>query len=439
MAQKLTKSVVDKLEAETSRYDVFDKDLPGFHVRVTPDGVKTFFVRYRSTRSRGSARPRLKIGRYGELTVDKARDEAKKRLADVTLGKDPAAERRALRSAPSVQDLGDTYLLEVDARQKPKVAAENRRLWINHVLPALGRQLVTELTPAHVSKVHLSLKDTPYQANRVLALVGSFCTFAERQGVRPRHSNPVQDIKKFPEKPRERYLTAEEMRRLGEALRRAETEGLPTATTFKRKSRGISASRRAKLTGRRRGPYAKHSSARPTPANPYAVAAIRFLVLTGWRRGEALSLRWDYLSADLHTATLPDTKTGRSVRKIGDAARALLSELPRIHGSPWVFPGIDPANHLLEINRLWHSVREASGLTDVRLHDLRHSFASVAISSGESLPMIGKLLGHKQVSTTSRYAHLADDPLQVAANKASGQLATWLAHGAHTAGDRLPT
>ena len=194
----------------------------------------------------------------------------------------------------------------------------------------------------------------------------------------------------------------------------------------------MSAKRRAKLTGRKRGPYKRAAEAKESgkplhPANPFAIAAIRFLLLTGWRESEALTLKWTDVNLDRGTATLPDTKTGRSQRVLGAPARLLLSNLPRVGESPFVFPGAAAEKPLTEISRVWYAVRAAATLDDVRLHDLRHSFASVSASSGGSLLLIGKLLGHKDTATTSRYAHLLDDPVREAADTASNMLTEWLA------------
>ena len=177
------------------------------------------------------------------------------------------------------------------------------------------------------------------------------------------------------------------------------------------------------------GPTAKHrprSAYDLKPANPFAVAAIRFLLLSGWREQEALTLKWAELSTERGTATLEDTKTDRSQRAIGAPALLLLADLPRIEGSPYVFPGWKKGLPLADVARLWYAVRHATGLESVRLHDLRHTFASVTASAGGSLLMIGKLLGHKQASTTMRYAHLADSPVKVAADSTAGQVAAWL-------------
>jgi len=427
MKKKLTKRAIDSLQPLPERYEVFDSELAGFLVRVAPDGEKTFAVRYRVGPEHGAKRRRLTIGRYGVITAEEARTIAREKLADVIRGEDPAGNRNAMRGAPTVQGFGEEFLLDVDARRKSRTAVEYRRLWSKHIQPAIGRQLVATVAHPEVAKLHRGLRGTPSLANRVLALLGSFFSYAERQGVRPKRTNPAHDVKPYAETARERFLTPVEVGRLGDALARAEKEGLPTASTFRGKSRGISRNRRAKMTGASRGPYKTTTMSKGYPANPYAVAAIRFLLLTGWREQEALTLQWSFLTEDFRTATLPDSKAGRSVRKLGAPTRELLSGLPRVEGSPFVFPGPHPLKPLNNVERVWHAAREAAALTDVRLHDLRHSYASSIASGGGSLLVIAKLLGHKQVSTTARYAHLLDDPLQAAADSASSQLATWLA------------
>ena len=428
MARKLTKSVLDRLSvAETgARSLVFDSELAGFGVRVTPSG-RTFFVQYRAGTGRTAPKRRISLGQYGALTVEQARKLARQTLADVAKGADPAVDRTTARQAPTLSDFGTEYLDDVRGRRKPATAREYARLWAKHVAPALGSHRVSKIATADVARLHRSLRTTPYLANRVLAVVGSFFTYAERQGTRAKHTNPARDVEPFPESSRERFLTPEEVARLGSALTRASREGLPVPDSLKGRARGMSAKRRRKLTGRKRGPYKRREGqSRAIPANPFAVAAIRFLLLTGWREREALTLRWADLDLARGVAMLPDTKTGRSARVIGAPARLLLDGLPRVEGSDYVFPGRDQKRPLVEINRLWYAARDAAGISDVRLHDLRHSFASVSASSGGSLLMIGRLLGHRDSATTAKYAHLLEDPVRSVADTASNDLAKWL-------------
>lgn len=415
MPERITQRLLDRLAVENGRAMVFDSELPGFGVRATPSG-KVFFVQYRAGSGRMAPKRRLSIGRYGALTVDQARQLAREALADVTRGGDPAAGRQIERRAPTIASLGEDYLADVRDRRKESTAREYARLWKQHIEPTLGTRRVADVATADVARVHRSMRKTPYAANRVLALLGSFFGYAERHGARMRHTNPAHDIEPYKEESRERFLTQIEVSRLGEALVRAERDGLSAAPNRKRKN-----------ANPRTAKHRPKTADRPIPANPYAVAAIRFLLLTGWREREALNLRWSEVDETRGMVRLADTKTGKSVRMIGAPARLLLSGLPRLEDSPYVFPGRIPEKPLVEINRVWYAVRHEARLDDVRLHDLRHSFASVSASSGGSLLVIGKLLGHKETSTTAKYAHLLDDPVRIAADAASSQLAEWLA------------
>jgi len=429
MPKKLTKALLDRLVVTQAgnRTLLFDSELAGFGVRVTP-GARTFFVQYRAGTGRSAPKRRLSLGQYGALTLEQARSLAKGVLADVAKGHDPAATRSASKDAPTVSAFGVDYLAEVRSRRKETTAREYGRLWSKHIVPAMGSRRLADVQPADVARLHRAMRSTPYNANRTLAVLGSFFGYAERQGVRPRHSNPAHEIEPYKEQSRERFLTPAEVARLGESLNRAETKGLPVPDVLRKQKHGLSSARRAKITGRKRGPYKRRKEpVQVHPSNPFAVAAIRFLLLTGWREQEALKLRWIDLNLDRGTATLPDTKSGRSQRVIGAPARLLLSDLPRVEGSPFVFPGASAVRPLATLTRVWFAARHAAKLDDVRLHDLRHSFASVSASSGGSLLLIGKLLGHHDPSTTAKYAHLLDDPIREAADTASNTLSSWLA------------
>jgi integrase len=413
MAAKLTKRTIDALSPRAKRYDLYDNELPGFALRVTPDGVKSFSVLYRAGSGRSAPKRRITLGRFGPLTVENARVLARKALAEVAGGADPASERNARQSAPSVAYVGVEYLADVKARRKTTTAAEYVRLWNKHVVPSMGERRVEDVTAAHVAVLQRSLRETPYVANRVLALIGAFFTYAERQGLRVALTNPARSVEPFPEAARERFLSAAEVAGLGVALTHAARVGLPPWRD-RRRAKPETIKHRPKAAGQ------------PIPANPFAVSAIRFLLLTGWREREALRLRWTEVDLERGTATLPDTKTGRSARSLSAPAQLLLSELPRRSGSPYVFPGSTPDRPLANVNALWFAVRHAAKLDDVRLHDLRHTFASTIAAGGSSLLIIGKLLGHKDTATTAKYAHLADDPVREAGDRAANTLSRWL-------------
>jgi len=425
---KLTKRSVDSLQSNDRRQFVYDSELRGFGIDVTPAGTKTFFVQYRTAGGRRGRVRRYILGRYGVLTVDKARKRAREVLGTVALGVDPAIARQERHEAPTVRELGKDYLEDVLARKKPRTHETYTWLWEKYVRPAIGNAAVADVTPADVAKLHRKMRATPYAANRALAVIGSFFSYAERQGVRAKHTNPAHDTQPYEEKARERYLTPAEVKRLGDALDRALRVGIPPAPRRRRK--------------RKTGPTSKFipkSVDTPKPANPFAVAAIRFLLLSGWREREALTLRWSDVDVGRRVALLPDTKTGRSARPLGAPATALLEALPRVDASPYVFPGRDPKKPLVEINRVWFAVRHAAGLEDVRLHDLRHSFASVVASAGGSLLMVRALLGHKDVQTSARYAHLFEDPVKAVADATAAQLQTWLSQTETPAARVVPT
>lgn len=414
--QHITKRTIDALSTTRHHEYVWDDELPGFGVRVTASGFKAYVVQYRlpGLGRRGTVK-RVTLGAHGVLTPDEARRLAKRELGKVAQGVDLAAERATRKKAASIEELGVEYLKDVELHRKPGTAKEYKRLWDKHVLPALGSKLAAEVSVADIRRLHRTLHKTPYLANRVAAMLGAFFTFAENEGARGANDNPAHGIEFFAEKPRERFLTREEFKRLGAALTKAETEGLPPAPEHRRKP-----GKEAKQKHRPK------SADAPIPANPFAVAAIRLLALTGCRENEILSLRWDAVDLERGYLRLADTKTGRSVRPIGESATAVLEALPRIEGNPFVFPGLKENEHLKETKRLWYAVRYAAKLDGLRLHDLRHSFASVPATSGESLLVVRSLLGHKRASTTERYAHLSDDPVKRAANRASSDSASWL-------------
>ena len=414
--ERITKRSVDALKPGTRDLFLWDDSLPGFGVKLTPSGHRAYVVQYRPAGlGRRVTAKRIVLGSHGMLTPDEARRLAKRELGRVAQGEDPAAERTARKGADTVKEFGGAYLEDVRVRRKPGTAREYNRLWEKHVLPALGSKQVAEVTVLDIRRLHRLMHKTPYLANRLAAMLGAFFTFAEKEGARPPHNNPAHGVEFYPESPRERFLTPDEFRRLGTALATAETEGLVSAPKYRRKP--------GKKEKQKHRPK---TADKPIPANPLAVAAIRLLALTGCREGEVLSLRWDAVDFERGHLRFADSKTGKSVRPLGQSAAALLSTLPRIEGNPYVLPGLKQGEHLKEIKRVWYAVRHAAKLDELRLHDLRHSFASVPAASGESLLVVRSLLGHKRVATTERYAHLGDDPVKRAADRASGDIAGWL-------------
>lgn len=460
---KLTKRVVDALPTPAGpgardRF-VWDATLAGFGVRVWPSGRRQYVVQYRD--AAGASR-RVVIGEHGPFTLEQARAAAATLRGSAAEARrdpskpDPAAVRRrtragalAERAAPTVAALADAFLVECDAKRKPSTVAEYRRLLgvvpvkrgpgaggerAGELRAALGARKVADVTRADVARLHLGMRARPYMANRALAALSALFTYAERHGHRPDGANPCRHVAGYPEHKRERYLSDAEFAALGAALATAERVGLPLPPARqRRRATPATAKHRTKAT-------APDGTRAPTPSNPVGVAVLRFLLLSGWREREALTLRWDAVDVARGVVTLADTKTGRSVRELGAPARAVV-EAMRAHrqaGNPYVFPGAKAGAHYTDTARVWDAARHAAGLADVRLHDLRHAFASVAASGGLTLPLIGALLGHTDSATTARYAHLVDSSRKRAAELTSGAVAAALAGGVAT-GDATPS
>jgi integrase len=417
--QRLTKRVVDSLQPGSGDVFTWDDEVRGFGLKITPAGRRVYIAQYRPAGGRRSTTKRITIGAHGTITPEQARVLAKRELAKVAQGHDPAAERAARRAGSTVRELGEAYLADVRIRRKLMTATKYKWIWEKHVLPLFGSKPVASVTTLEIRRLHRSLHKTPYLANRVVALLGGFFSFAANEGARSPHDNPAHGLELYPERARERFLTPKEFARLGDALTRAERSGLPPAPRHRLKPKDP---KKAKHT-----PKNAHV---PIPANPFAVAAIRLLALTGCRENEILTLRWDAVDLDRGYLRLADTKTGKSNRPLGAPAAAIIEALPRLVGSPYVLPGTKPNAPLKGIRRLWYAVRYAAALEELRLHDLRHAFASVPASSGESMLVIQHLLGHVRIGTTERYAHLGADPVKRAADKAAGEIASWMQAGA---------
>jgi integrase len=366
-ATKITKAAVDRLAPGEIIWDV---EIRGFGVRCQRRD-RVYLVKYRS-----QARQRwYTIGKHGSpWTPELARREAKRILGLVADGKDPADKKQKDRSAPTLSALADRFLEEhVEAKSKDRTYIEYKRLIERVAKPELGRLKIDEVRASDIERLHLKFRATPNQANRLVALLSKMFNWSGRRGER----NPCVGIERFTEQKRRRYLSSAELARLGGALAQAKEQRL---------------------------------------TSPYVVAAIRLLVFTGARLTEILTLRWDHVDLERGILNLADSKTGAKTVYLNAASRNLLTTLPRLDGNPFVIPGERQGKHLVNLEKPWRKIRHLAQLLDVRLHDLRHSFASIGAGAGLGLPVIGALLGHAQAATTARYAHLASDPLQQAAD-----------------------
>jgi len=302
--------------------------------------------------------------------------------------------KTATREAPTVRELAERFITEHVAKRKITTQRTYRGYIEKAVLPAIGGRAVIDVTRADIAKLHHRLRGTPAHANRVVLMLSKMFNIAERWGLRPDGSNPCRLVEKYREVVRQRYLSADEFRRLGEALVAAE-----------------------------RGPVPVKSAPKPVPLSPTALAAIKLLIFTGARRGEILSLKWEHVDVERGELRLPDSKTGFKVIHLNAPALAVLASLPHVEENLFVLPGLRVGQHLVNVTKVWHAVRALADVKDVRLHDLRHSHASVGAGAGLSLPIIGALLGHTQAQTTQRYAHLAADPLKQAAELVGARIA----------------
>jgi integrase len=413
MQAKITKRIVDAAQKESATYLVRDSEVKGFVLVVTPAGAKSYAVDYRAGSGRGAPKRRLTIGKHGSpWTPEMARAEAKRLLAEVAAGRDPATARQQERDALTFGELIDLYLAEGAGHKKASTLKADRGRIEHHLRPLLGKLRADRTGRAEIERMRNAVaagktaekiasadKRRPGSvatggkgaAAQCVALVSSIYAFAIGRGLGA--DNPARGVKKAPVRKVERFLSEAEIARLAAAL-----------------------DAEAQQSG-----------------NPYPSAAIRLLLLTGCRKGEIASLRWQHVDFERECLRLPDSKTGAKVVYLNAPARAVLQELPRMADNPRVIPGMRADGAGPAIDKVWARVRKAAGLADVRLHDLRHSFASVGAASGLSLPIIGALLGHKHAATTARYAHLSADPLRAANDAVGARIAAAMTRRADSA------
>jgi len=426
---KLTKRSVDALKPRDRDHVAWDDQQKGFGARVWPSGKITFIFKYRVGGGRAGTIRKPTIGTYGAMTVDQARNIAQDWSAEVRKGGDPAGARAIQRSGQTMAHLCDRYIKEyANQYKKSSSIRDDRRMIAKRIRPALGNRKVAEVTRADIMRIHGNLKDTPYEANRVLSLLSKAFNLAERWDMRPDGSNPCRHVDRYKEEKKERYLNPAELKSMADTLAQAELENTES---------------------------------------PYVVAALRLLLFTGCRRSEILNLTWGEVDFDNARLNLKDSKTGAKIVFLSAPALEVLSSIPRVKGNPYVIVGQRKGAPLVNIAKPWSRIRKnaslrlwaedpatssfldglaaelahkpsyeecveaaardgveiPTGIVDIRLHDIRHTFASAGTVAGFSLPMIGKMLGHTNTATTARYAHLAADPVRQATETVAGQIA----------------
>ena len=375
---KITKRFVESLEANGKDTDYFDDTLQGFGVRARASGRKVYFVRHRTR----LAQRRVTIGLHGPWTTEAARVEAQRLLGEFAAGNDPAAAKAKEKALATIAELGERFIAHyIPHHLKTSTQGEYTRAINLFITPQIGKLKIVEVLRSDVATFHHSMRKIPYQANRVIGVLSVMLAQAELWGLRPEGYNPCRGIKKFKEEKRERFLSLLELKKLGEVL-----EGV-----------------------QRKSPYVAHF--------------FRLLILTGCRLGEIQTLKWDYVDLEASILRLPDSKTGKKTIYLGASAIAEIKRIPKVAGNPYVICGSIEGHHLADVQGRWEVVRKVAGIEDVRIHDLRHTFASRAVALGQGLPTIGKLLGHTQTQTTARYAHLAADHSIAAADLVSQSLA----------------
>ncbi|MDE0713584.1 MAG: tyrosine-type recombinase/integrase [Gammaproteobacteria bacterium] len=383
----LTKRTVDRLSVQERDMVFWDRDIPGFGVRVYPSGAKVYVVQ---TRASGRSH-RVTIGRHGKVSPDRARRDAIEAITALKAGK--LLQKKDETAEPTVADLTERYLREYVAVFTKKTTGQNyRQILKKNILPELGNLKVSAVEKDDILSFQYGLRDTPTTANRALDILKKMFGLAELWEMIPSGGSPCMSVRRYRRDAEpERFLTSAELASLGRTLDIAPAEGLATF---------------------------------------HATAAIRLLVLTGCRRNEILELHWEDVDFDAGEFRLRDSKSGPRMVPMPPAAAEVFLELKRALGtedmktpkgkktrsrfrnSPWVFPGVRTNSHMVNLKASWQRIRAHAGLEDVRLHDLRHTYASRGLSLGEGLPMIGRLLGHRDIGSTARYAHLARESVR---------------------------
>lgn len=381
MKANLSKTFIEALKPKAKEYSVFDTEIVGFAVKVTPAGAKIYFYRYRNKNGR---QKKYTIGKHGQLTLKQAKDIAWEKVVEVHNRIDPAAVVAEDKTAMTLSEFAERYITDyAKIHKKPSSAREDEFLINRYIRPKLGHLVLKEITRVEIAELHRSMSDTPYNANHTRAVLSKMFNLAEEWGLRPDNTNPCRSVKKYKEHYRTRYLSKVELEALSKTLKELE----------------------------------------PTYSNPCHIAMLRLLLLTGARVNEIRTAKWEWIDFDQRLLLLPDSKTGKRVIFITDPVLTVLNSLPRINGYPYILFGNKKEEPMGFPYRVWDEVREKVGLTDFRAHDLRHSYATICNQLGCGENTIAALLGHKSRSTiTQRYIHHVDTHTRDAAEKVAAHI-----------------
>ena len=387
MTAKLSKKMIDAFEATGKLEYLWDAEVKGFGVVITPAGSKSFILNYRNQDNRSR---RKTIGKYGKLTVEQARDIARDLTYRIAKGDDPVQQDEWQRSQPTFEEVAKRFLDDHSAiRSRPATHASNVQILAHMLIPHFGKMKIRSIERKDIYDYLAKNRQRPIGANRSLACMSSIMSKAELWGYRDRNSNPCFGVERFPENRRERFVSEQEFAALESAMQRAE---------------------------------------RNLTESPHVLAMFRIMMHTGCRPGEARHLKWDYVDLNNRVIRLPKEATKEKRPKtlfITPYIEGVLKNIRRMEGNPYVIVSErNDGKPIADVKKPWDRIKKAAGITtELHLHDLRHSHASMANALGYSLPMIGALLGHTQAQTTLRYAHLATDHLRQAAEDISNRIA----------------
>jgi len=364
MNKKLTLRLIQNLEPKDRDYVTWDGEIPGHGLKVTPTGRKMFILKYRNASGK-QRKPTL--GSFGKITLDEARRIARRYHADLAQGIDPLDERQKKKQSLTLNEFVEGYFQQATKKQSTlKIETNN---YDNYIRKTLGKNMLDKLSRSHIQVWFSKLSKTPSAANRTISMLSAIFNEAERQELRSEHSNPCRLVKRYPNKMRDRKLSDDELDRFTTALMKADQEKL---------------------------------------LHPSIVPVIKYLMLTGARKSEALGLKWEWVDFENGFVDLPDSKTGERRVPLSPDAINLLKSVTRLHGNPYVFYGGKEGDHYHNLKKPFHKLLEMAEIKDFRIHDLRHTYASIAAEEGIALGVIAKILGHAKTSTTERYTHYDD-------------------------------